>query len=109
MHPTTVRLWQLHTGTGAVRYKHSTDVLRVVFSADGQFIFSGGRNDRDATISHVPTATHSDSLAGDLKAKVVTLNYYSMDELTRTHSRLVLRGVNKGAYLHHAIMLYIDC
>ena len=85
-----------------MQYKHSTDVLRVVFSADGRFIFSGGRNDGDATTSHweipedVLTATHSDSLAGDLKTKVVTFNCYSMDELTCAHSRLVLRGKQKA-------------
>ncbi|OAX31047.1 WD40 repeat-like protein, partial [Rhizopogon vinicolor AM-OR11-026] len=42
----TVRLWQPPTGTEVSWYKHSNDVVRVAFSVDGCFIFSGGHDDK---------------------------------------------------------------
>jgi hypothetical protein len=42
----TVRLWQVPTGTEVARYNHSHVILRVTFSVNGPFLYSGGEDKR---------------------------------------------------------------
>ncbi|OAX33238.1 WD40 repeat-like protein [Rhizopogon vinicolor AM-OR11-026] len=68
----TVRLWQLSTGTEVARYELSDIVLRVAFSVDGRFIFSGGHDDKILQWEipeDVLVAASGDSLAGEPKTK----------------------------------------
>jgi WD40 repeat protein len=62
----TVILWRFHTGTEVARFKHSDEVIRVVFSVDGRSIFSGGQ-DKKISQWEIPedvlAAAESDSLA----------------------------------------------
>ncbi|OAX35463.1 hypothetical protein K503DRAFT_696983, partial [Rhizopogon vinicolor AM-OR11-026] len=68
----TVRLWQLSTGTEVARYEHSDDVLRVAFSVDGRFVFSGGL-DKKISQWEIPddllTTARGDPLPGRLKTE----------------------------------------
>jgi WD40 repeat protein len=81
----TVRLWQLDTGTEVMRYEHWDRVIRVAFSVDGCFIFSGGWDNKISqweVLDDVLSAARQDPLSGELLAKVTISNYYSMHELT---------------------------
>jgi len=81
-----------------MRYEHWDRVIRVAFSVDGCFIFSGGWDNKISqweVPDDVLSAARQDPLFEELFVKVTISNYYSMHELTRTF----FTGHIKRAYL----------
>jgi len=90
----TVRLW-IQRGTEVSRYQHSNQVLRVTFSANGRFIFSGegnGKLSQWEISEDVLTAARGDPLPGELKTEVTIFHSHSTHQLMGVHrSRAILR------------------